>query len=131
VAQGKPFDFGRKAQYFTLDVISDIAFGEPFGFIETDSDVYEYIRTTEETIPMAMVTTVIPWLVTLLSSPTFKWLMPSEKDKLGFGKVMGVAKETAAERFGPDKKVRRDMLGSFIAHGLTQREAESEILLQM
>jgi len=131
VTQGKPFDFGRKAQYFTLDVISDIAFGEPFGFIETDSDVYEYIRTTEETIPMAMVTTVIPWLVTLLSSPTFKWLMPSEKDKLGFGKVMGVAKETAAERFGPDKKVRRDMLGSFIAHGLTQREAESEILLQI
>lgn len=114
-----------------MDVISDIAFGQPFGFVETDSDVYEYIRTTEETIPMAMVTTVIPWLVTVLSSPTFKWLMPSEKDKLGFGKVMSVAKEYAAERFGPKKKVQRDMLGSFIAHGLTQEEAESEILLQM
>jgi hypothetical protein len=42
-----------------------------------------------------------------------------------------IAKKVTAERFGPDKKVRKDMLGSFVAHGLTQKEAESEILLQM
>lgn len=42
-----------------------------------------------------------------------------------------VAKELASERFGPNKKVKRDMLGSFVAHGLTQDEAESEILLQL
>lgn len=42
-----------------------------------------------------------------------------------------IAKQVTAERFGPDKKVRKDMLGSFVAHGLTQKEAESEILLQM
>ncbi|KAF4976804.1 hypothetical protein FZEAL_6585 [Fusarium zealandicum] len=127
----KPVDLGRRAQFFTLDVISDLAFGAPFGFLETDSDVYEYIQTTEETLPMVMVTTVIPWLVKVLSSPIFKKLLPSEKDPLGFGRVMGIAKEITAERFGADKKVRRDMLGSFVAHGLTQKEAESEILLQI
>ena len=42
-----------------------------------------------------------------------------------------VAKRVVAERYGPDKKVRGDMLGSFVRHGLTQREAESESLLQM
>jgi hypothetical protein len=42
-----------------------------------------------------------------------------------------VAKEVVAERFGPNKKVQKDMLGSFIAHGLTQEEAGSESLLQM
>ena len=42
-----------------------------------------------------------------------------------------IAKSVAAERFGPQKKVHKDMLGSFVAHGLTQEEAESEILLQM
>jgi hypothetical protein len=66
-----------------------LAFGEPFGFLETDSDVYEYIKTTEETLPMVMVTTVVPWLVKVLSSPIFKSLLPSEKDRLGFGRVMG------------------------------------------
>ncbi|KAM5353563.1 hypothetical protein ACJ41O_000213 [Fusarium nematophilum] len=127
----KPVDLGRRVQFFTLDVISDLAFGSPFGFLETDSDVYQYIQTTEETLPMVMVTTVIPWLVKILSSPIFKRLLPSEKDRLGFGRVMGIAKEITAERFGPDKKVRKDMLGSFVAHGLTQNEAESEILLQI
>jgi len=42
-----------------------------------------------------------------------------------------IAKAKAAERFGPNKKVQRDMLGSFVAHGLSQSEAESEILFQM
>lgn len=42
-----------------------------------------------------------------------------------------IAKLVAAERYGPQKKVQKDMLGSFVAHGLTQTEAESEILLQM
>lgn len=88
VAKDQPFDLGLKAQYFTLDVISHIAFGKPFGFIETDSDVYDYIKTTEETVPMAMVTTVLPWLAKLLRSPIFKAVLPSERDPLGFGKVM-------------------------------------------
>ena len=42
-----------------------------------------------------------------------------------------ISKEIVAERFGPDKKVKRDMLGSFIRHGLTQRQAEAETLMQM
>jgi hypothetical protein len=32
----KPMDFGRKAQYFTLDVISVAAFGKAFGYLATD-----------------------------------------------------------------------------------------------
>lgn len=104
---------------------------------------------------MVMVTTVVPVLVKILSHPLFKRLLPSEKDRLGFGRIMGcvsdspllprrftkdilliiplhrIAKDVAAERFGPDKKIQKDMLGSFVAHGLTQKEAGSEILLQM
>jgi hypothetical protein len=42
-----------------------------------------------------------------------------------------ITKEVVAKRFGPNKKVQKDMLGSFIAHGLNQEEAESETILQM
>ncbi|KAG5985017.1 hypothetical protein E4U54_006078 [Claviceps lovelessii] len=38
-----------------------------------------------------------------------------------------IAKTVVSERFGPDKKTSRDMLGSFVARGLTQEQAESEI----
>ncbi|GKT70196.1 pisatin demethylase [Colletotrichum tofieldiae] len=42
-----------------------------------------------------------------------------------------IAKQVAAERFGPNKKVQKDMLGSFVTRGLSQAEAESEILMQL
>lgn len=45
--------------------------------------------------------------------------------------VARLAKKVAAERFGPNKKVQKDMLGSFVKRGLTQEEVESEILLQV
>ncbi|KAJ0307046.1 hypothetical protein COL5a_009483 [Colletotrichum fioriniae] len=125
VDERKPLDFGRKAQFFTLDVISDLAFGEPFGFVGSDSDMYEYIKTTEENLPVFMGMTVVPWVIRLFRYPLLRSMLPTEKDRLGF------AKRFSAERFGLDAKVQRDMLGSFVAHGLTQEEAESEILLQI
>jgi hypothetical protein len=93
-----------------------------------------------------------PWLAQIFFSYPFKRLLPSDRDTIGIGKLMGfvhlhptssrsawsdfylshrIAKEVAAERFRPNKKEQRDMLGSFIRHGLTQREAQSELLLQM
>ncbi|KAK1755440.1 cytochrome P450 [Echria macrotheca] len=130
-ADYRPLDFGRKAQYFTLDVISNVAYGEPFGFLATDSDVHEYIQTTEENLPAIIMVSVLPWLNKALQSPLLKSLLPSDKDPIGLGKIMGIAKQVVGERFGPDRKVQPDMLGSFIAHGLTQAEAESETLVQI
>lgn len=84
----RPLDFGRRAQYFTLDVISTVAYGSPFGFLSTDTDVYQYIETSEKVIPAAMMVTVLPWLNGLLKSPLMKSLMPSENDPIGFGKII-------------------------------------------
>jgi len=47
------------------------------------------------------------------------------------GRIIGVAKEVVGKRFGPNKVVKSDMLGSFVNHGLTQEEAESESLVQI
>ncbi|KAF0323496.1 cytochrome P450 [Colletotrichum asianum] len=131
VSENTPFDFGLKAQYFTLDVISDLAFGEPFGDLASDSDVHEYIQTMENNMPNVVLTAILPWLLSLMSSPLFRSMLPSEKDAIGVGKTIGIAKKVVAERFGPEKKTQRDMLGSFIAHGLSQEEASSEILMQI
>ena len=85
----EPLDFGQKAIFFTLDVISHLAFGEPFGDLASDSDVYDYVRTTEQSMPIVVVGTVFPWLLGLLSSGIFKRFLPSEKDIVGLGKAMG------------------------------------------
>lgn len=131
ITKHKPFDFGRKCQYLTLDILSDIAYSDPFGFLRTDSDVYGYIKTVEENFPTIIVVTVLPWIVTMMGSPLFASLLPSEKDRLGLGKVMGIMKKVYAERYRSTAKVKKDMLSSFITYGLTEEEAESETLVQV
>ncbi|KAK3986726.1 cytochrome P450 [Cladorrhinum sp. PSN332] len=131
ITPGKPFDFARKAQFFTLDVISDISYDEAFGFLPSDSDMYHYIEESEEGLTTLLLLGLWPGLIRLLQHPLAKPLLPSFDDTVGFGKVKGIAKEKAAERFGPSKKIRNDMLGSFIKHGLTQEEAEPEIVIQI
>ena len=78
--------------------------------------------------------TNIPWIHNILSSKLMQALAgPKPEDKAGLGAIIGVAQKVVAERFDPDadSKRDRDMLDAFIAHGLTQLEAESESLLQI
>lgn len=88
-ADYRPMDFGEKASYFTLDVISDLAFGEAFGYLEHDSDVYDYLQTTKTFIPIMMVVANIPSIADILHSRLLRGLLPSESDKLGFGAFIG------------------------------------------
>ncbi|KAF5010772.1 hypothetical protein FDECE_3069 [Fusarium decemcellulare] len=127
----RPVDFARKVQYMTLDIISKIAFDEPFGFMDKDDDLYGYVRTTEASIPMMQMFALIPWLIKLLQSPLCKAMMPSERDAVGLGPIMAIAKRVVGQRYGSASITRQDMLGSFVKHGLEQRESESESLVQI
>jgi hypothetical protein len=51
-------DFGRAAQFFTLDSISDIAFRRPFGDLTDGEGKYDYIKTGEESITLLMPLTI-------------------------------------------------------------------------
>ena len=42
-----------------------------------------------------------------------------------------VAHEVVSKRFQPDVAPQNDMLGSFLRHGLTQEQAESEIIVSL
>lgn len=85
----RPMDFGQKGQYFTLDVISDLAFGHPFGFMDKDGDAYDYIKTTKGFVPFMIVLCHTPWLAKLLHSYLFRGLFPKAGDKIGFGAFIG------------------------------------------
>ncbi len=89
--ENKPLDFGRKAQYFTLDVISDVAYREPFGFMETDSDLYDYTKIVESVFVAAAMVTIFPWINWILNLSIMKAVLPSDEDLLGIGKIQGYA----------------------------------------
>jgi len=128
----KPIDFGRVSQYFVIDVITDMAFRKPFGFLKADADVYGYITTQEMLLPVFEWLSAIPTLSKIAKN---RWIapyvMPKPTDKEGLGYMMGIAKKTVEERFSVNKVVQNDMLGSFIKHGIDQKQAELEAALQV
>lgn len=85
----RPMDLSRIMTFFTLDVISVIAFGQKFGFIETDSDPFGYIANLQEFLPAIIVFGAYTELQKILRLPLFQAMMPKSTDKRGLGKVMG------------------------------------------
>ncbi|KAK0740068.1 cytochrome P450 [Schizothecium vesticola] len=125
----KPMDWGLVAQYFTLDSLTTVAFGEALGYLTTNSDVHEYIQTMEDSGIYFALCSDVPWLGKIfLSDFMLRLLGPSVTDKKGLGVIMGVAKRIVGTRFGGEETNQQDMLGSFKRHGLLQRQCESELL---
>ncbi|RYP06738.1 hypothetical protein DL764_002990 [Monosporascus ibericus] len=107
----RPLDFARMAQYFTLDATTRIAFGKEFGYLDSDSDVFEYIRTAEAIVPQIQLRADVPWLEKLQLNPlVLKLTGPKVTDKAGMGRLMAVAREIVSKRFEPKAEDQQDML---------------------
>jgi cytochrome P450 len=128
----KVFDFAMFAGYFTLDSLTQIAFGNAMGFLTKNEDLYDYIKSSTDYFPIMELGSNHPLILSILNSRFMQAnAAPKPDDKLGFGRIIGVAHKAVAERFGADAKQVDDMIGSFIRHGLTQTECESETMLQI
>ncbi|KAH6855442.1 cytochrome P450 [Chaetomium sp. MPI-CAGE-AT-0009] len=126
-------DLASIAQYFTLDSISKLAFGEEFGLLEAERDIHGHMEMLTEVAPAVNVISVVPYLRTIFGS-TFmlKLIGPSPRDKRGLGRIMATGRAVVGKRFAqPDAKDKQDMLGSFMRHGLSQRKCETEALIQI
>ncbi|KAK3071492.1 hypothetical protein LTR53_008537 [Teratosphaeriaceae sp. CCFEE 6253] len=124
-------DLSRVTSYFTLDVISKVAFGQTFGFLDHDDDPFGYLASLAQMLPAIIVFGVYTELTNIMKFPAIKAALPKSTDKRGLGRVMGFARDRVQERFGPKAVRRQDMLDAFIKRGLTQEELESETLTQI
>jgi hypothetical protein len=73
----------------TTDVVGHLAFGKPFGFLATDSDVYNYLGIIEKQLPVLGMVTNYPGFIKMLNWPLFNRALPRDSDKVGLGKLMG------------------------------------------
>ena len=128
----KPMDLAQQAQYFTLDVITSLAYGRAFGYLERDEDVYDYIKLAEEFIStVAPIVGVTPIQDFLYRSGLIFKIAPNPDDPKGFGRLMAEAKASVDQRYGSDAKERQDMIGAFVRNGIPQKQIEAELLLQI
>ncbi|KAM0716514.1 hypothetical protein Q7P37_007959 [Cladosporium fusiforme] len=125
-------DMSSIARYFTLDVLSTVAFGRPFGFMAANADLWDYSKLTSgsmQILEMVANHSTVRWV---FQSRLLQFLAaPRPSDAKGMGPVLGFARRAVAERFGPDAKVKNDMLGHFINRGLDQERCEVEANLQI
>lgn len=89
------FDIGRGIQFLAVDIITQLCFGKPLGFVETDSDVHKFLATIETQLPIVQHFSIILELNTvLLRLAEIPWLkkfiVPSARDETGIGRIMGV-----------------------------------------
>ncbi|KAL5327503.1 hypothetical protein ACEPPN_005201 [Leptodophora sp. 'Broadleaf-Isolate-01'] len=128
----KPIDMARRVTFFTMDVITDIAFGQPFGNLTSDTDMYEYIVLTEEMLPMMAIISNIPLFRKMfMTNWVSKLLFPSDKSEKGIGKMVGIAKDLVQKRYAKREIDHQDMISSFISRGLTEKDLVAESLLSI
>lgn len=82
-------DFGQKMHFYALDCLGEFAFGEPFGFLRSDEDVGRMTQINDLSLRMVTVAGLVPWLSGLRSKWPFRYLLPKEGDKVGFGILLG------------------------------------------
>ncbi|KAF4878426.1 Cytochrome P450 monooxygenase lolP1 [Colletotrichum siamense] len=130
-AEFRPLDLAEKTQYFALDAIGDISFGGAFGFLAEDRDLFRYIEINESSLPIMNVVSVLPWLGRLVHKWPFRLMLPTENDQIGFGRLMGFARNYAEMRLQPGAKPQKDMMQAFINQGLNLNELIQIVYIHM
>ncbi|KAK3934715.1 cytochrome P450, partial [Diplogelasinospora grovesii] len=127
----RPIEFAHKAQYFALDVISELGFGEAIGFLPNDKDMYRYVEINDTFFPVMAVILNMPWMDKYLKSWPLNMALPKEGDQVGFGRLMGFATSLVNKRLAPGAEPGKDMMEAHIRNGLTRKELLAEVFLEM
>lgn len=126
-------DFAQKVSFMTLDVISRIGFGEPFGSLRADRDVDGFLEASNKGLPLMNAIAVVG-LSPIMQIPwVFRLVGPNERDKAGLGKMLANARRIIEKRVaeGIDVSKKSDMLSSFMRHGLDKEDLVTEACLQI
>ena len=83
-------DLSEKINFFTMDVIVDLAMGAPFGNLIHDKDMHGYLKIMSDMGPIFSLLAVLPYEFTrILQIPAIGyWVFPSSRDELGLGKLI-------------------------------------------
>lgn len=129
----KPMDLARKSSFFTMDVMTEISFGQCWGCLTRDEDVDKWFEYNEKMLPAAIMFSTLPWLAYTFSIPIIgRMVMPSPNDPTGTGKLLRVITDIVHRRLQTkNHEQEKDMMGSFFRHGITEQEAVTEASLQI
>ncbi|KAF2748279.1 flavonoid 3',5'-hydroxylase [Sporormia fimetaria CBS 119925] len=116
---GKKFDFAPWAVYMAYDIISEIGFGEPIGFVRSGSDVDGLIQGFHDgLLPFGLMARL--WPFTNWAKRTWfgeKYLVAKPEDNSGIGMLMRFRDKLIVQRqkdIKDGKVTRIDLLQTFL-----------------
>ncbi|KAF2024159.1 cytochrome P450 [Setomelanomma holmii] len=115
---GKDFNFAPWAVYMAYDIISEVGFGAPFGFVETESDVGGLIQGFHDGLrAFGLMARLWPFTNFIKKTPLGKYLIAKPEDDSGIGMLMRFRDKLLQQRLRDieEGKVDRvDLLQTFI-----------------
>jgi cytochrome P450 len=127
-----PVDLAQMIHFLTLDVITKLAYGKALGHLEAEMDVIGYIKSSASQLYVIALCAEVPLLGRLLLNPlVFSFFGPKKTDSEGMGKLLSLSEELVSERSKAGAEDHLDMLGSFMRHGVTERQCQSEVPFQV
>jgi len=85
----KPIEFGTRITFLTLDVLSDLAYGEPFGYVTKDEDLFGYVEQANDSLPVVTMFCVMPAIMDWLTRWPLNMLLPGDGKDFGLAYMMG------------------------------------------
>jgi hypothetical protein len=90
--EGRAIDWTLWCQALAYDVITDMVYGEPFGFVAAEGDVHGLLFQFLQGVKIGGALLRLPGLCKfIIALPFSRYLLPNPKDTWGLGKIMGVS----------------------------------------
>lgn len=87
-----PIDLSKAVNFFTMDVITRIAFGRQLGCLARDADVHGLLAALADAMKTYTIPLSVPWLRDITTSDAFlRYFGPRMTDKAGMGALMRYA----------------------------------------
>ncbi|KAF5020719.1 hypothetical protein F66182_7251 [Fusarium sp. NRRL 66182] len=115
----RPFDFAPWAVFMAYDIISEVGFGAPFGFIEQGRDVEGLIQGFHDgLVPFGIMARLYPLTNWVKSTFLGKYMVASPEQDSGIGTLMRFRDRLIEQRYKDSKNGatngRIDLLQTFI-----------------
>jgi cytochrome P450 len=97
---GETFDFSPWAVYMAYDIISEVGFGAPFGFIEQGKDVEGLIQGFHDgLVPFGLMARLYPFTNWVKSTFLGKYLVATPEQQSGIGTLMRFRDRLIKQRY--------------------------------
>ncbi|KAI3396147.1 hypothetical protein diail_410 [Diaporthe ilicicola] len=119
--QHRVVDLAPLIRFFASDAFTSLFYGKELGFMDVD-DLYDVAKLNDQVIGLLSLLADLSWLRAVMHSRFLSFLQPRSTDKIGIGRLQGIAKGIVEERHRKGMVDQQDILGSFMRNGLEPEE---------